>query len=121
MEVEGHIPAAQPVIDGQRRGGQGPVGGVIRQGAEQGAVDEEARHVAQVADEGVAGDGVEVVKVEAVVEVVRVGSEDGGGKGRQKQSVRRWLGNGDTEYLVQTHFGLWIQVKRFVAAAGASP
>ena len=82
MEVEGHIPAAEPVVHGKRRGGHGTVRGVIRQRAEQGAVGEEARHVAQVADVWVAGDRVEVVKVEAVDEMVCIGGEDGGGKGR---------------------------------------
>ncbi len=74
--------AAQPVVERERRGHQRPVALVGRQRAERRRAGEEQRDVTEAADEDVVLDGVDVVEMEVVVEVRRVGAgrqEDRGG------------------------------------------
>ena len=63
---------SQPVVDGQRGSDQRPEHGMIRHGAGSCRVDEEARHIPQVLEEHVPVDGVEIVEVEFVLEMVGV-------------------------------------------------
>jgi hypothetical protein len=65
---------SQPVIDGERRGDDGPVGLVRRQGTEGGGIPEEQRDVTDILDVDVVHDGMGVVEMEAVEKMVRVGN-----------------------------------------------
>ena len=62
----------EEIIDGERGGDQRTPAAVRGQGAESIGVFEDERNVAQIADIGVGGDGVEVVEMEIVVEVIAV-------------------------------------------------
>ena len=56
-------------------GGERTIGGIHRHRAEGHRVAEEAGHVVQVGDEEVVDDGMEIVEVEFVREVVGVGAQ----------------------------------------------
>ena len=93
VEIERVVPAGQPVVDGQRQRYQRAptaIGGHCRKGA---CVGEEPRQVTQVADEDVLGDGVDIVEMELVAEVVGVGK----GNRRQNQHC------GDGRFTLHQH------------------
>jgi len=73
VDVKGQgIESAQGVVDRKRRRHHRPITLIGRQRAEGAHVGEEARDIAQVADEQVALDRMRVVEMERVAEVVRV-------------------------------------------------
>ena len=87
LKRRGAVSAADPVIDRERRLQHRPVGLIERQHAERRRVDEVPRHVSNFADERVVDNGVAVVEVEAVPEVVGVGGEEQGQDGERVTSA----------------------------------
>ena len=95
MKVEWLQSAAEPIIEGQRKRDQRAVGSVRGENAESCRIGEEQFRVVQAADIGVVVDGVKVVEVKPVLEVIGVGERHGRqhqqcGKG-QRLSLRSSL------------------------------
>ena len=88
LEHPGHVAAGQPIIEGECGLQHRPVRLVLRQHTEGGRVREILRQVAEVADERVVEDGVAVVEVEAVLEMVGVSPAHQGGHSDDRQDVR---------------------------------
>ena len=65
----------QVIVDGQRGGDQRPVRLVRRQAAEGGGVGEESRNIAEIPNERVFLDGMGVVEMEGILEVIGVRAE----------------------------------------------
>jgi len=84
LEKERLVAMAQPVIDGYGNGRDGAPGDVAH-GAGDLGIEEEEGDIAQVLDEVVRGDGVEIVEVELVLEVIGSGQEQQQGEPRTEK------------------------------------
>jgi hypothetical protein len=100
VKPEGNVAVAQCIVDRQRKRDEGSIRAVGRKDAEGRSIGEEARQVAEAADGGVVGDGVEVVEVEAILQRVGVGRAHGRQgdderRGRlERAGLRAWLPHG---------------------------
>ena len=113
LEVAWFQASRHGVVDGERRGDERPPSAVRGQRAERIGVGKDQRDVAKVANIGVGGDGVEVVEMEPVVEVVAIGERHEREDGEQWQYdflARNVHGNRSQETWLAR--GRWAKTKK---------
>ena len=88
MEIERLISVSQPIVDGKKYRGDWPVGRVGGFAGEERAIGEKSGNIVPIGDVDVGGDGVEIVVVKSVVEVVGIDGEHGREEGQNSGGNR---------------------------------
>src|SRR5580704_19466760 len=92
LEINGLQATAEPIIDRQGEGNQRPVGAIGRQNAKRARIGEEQGSVPQTANIGIVDDGVAIVEMKSVAEMVGIGEPYGaqhqGDEGCSRETAR---------------------------------